>query len=66
MAFEVIITDSIGDTGEGDDPTEGELVKLAEDEFALWASGRQGCTGMLVHINVISPSYCSIPHDMCV
>ena len=62
MVFEAIVTihDSVGDTGEGDDPTEGELVKLAEDEFALWASGRQSCTGMLVHINVSTPSLLSV------
>ena len=41
-----------GDTGEGDDPTEGEIVKLADDEFVLWSSGRHNCTGMLVHMKV--------------
>ncbi len=48
----VSIQCSAGDTGEGDDPTEGEIVKLADDEFVLWVSGRQNCTGMLTHIKV--------------
>jgi len=41
-----------GDSGEGDDPTEGEIVKLADDEYVIWCSGRVSCSGMLVHIKL--------------
>ncbi|XP_064389373.1 PAT complex subunit CCDC47-like isoform X2 [Halichondria panicea] len=42
----------VGDSGEGDDPTEGELVKLADDEYVLWTSGRAHCIGMLTHMKL--------------
>ena len=41
-----------GDDGEGDEPNEGELVKVSDDSFTLWCAGRQNCSAMLVHLQV--------------
>lgn len=42
----------VGDTGEGDEPTEGELVKVSDDSYTLWCSGRQSCSALLIHIQL--------------
>lgn len=44
-----------GDTGEGEDPTEGQLIKESDHVYSLWASGRQHCTGMMVQLRVGTP-----------
>ena len=41
-----------GDTGEGEEPTEGELIKESDNTFMIWASGRQNCIGMAVQLDV--------------
>lgn len=41
-----------GDNGEGEDITDGELVKVCDDSFTLWCSGRANCAGLLVHMQV--------------
>ena len=41
-----------GDTGEGEEPTEGELLKESDNVYLLWASGRVNCTGLLVQLQV--------------
>ena len=42
----------LGDTGEGDEPTEGELIRESDNTFTIWASGRQNCIGMVVQLDV--------------
>lgn len=41
-----------GDTGEGEESTEGQLIKESDHVYSLWSSGRQNCTGMLVQLKV--------------
>lgn len=41
-----------GDTGEGEEPTEGEVVRENDNIFNIWSSGRVNCIGMLVHMKV--------------
>ena len=41
-----------GDTGEGEEPTEGQLIKESDNTFMIWASGRQNCLGMAVQLDV--------------
>ena len=43
---------SAGDTGEGEEPTEGGLLKESDETFSIWCSGRLHCAGMLVHMQV--------------
>lgn len=42
----------VGDTGEGEEPTEGELLKESDNVYLLWASGRVNCTGLLVQLQM--------------
>ena len=41
-----------GDTGEGEEPTEGELIRESDNTFTIWASGRQNCLGMAIQLDV--------------
>ena len=41
-----------GDTGEGEEPTEGQLIRESDNTFMIWASGRQNCLGMAVQLDV--------------
>ena len=41
-----------GDDGEGDEPTDAHLVKRADHSYVVWSSGRAGCDGLLVHLEV--------------
>ncbi len=41
-----------GDTGAGDEVTEGEYVKESDYTYTLWCSGRHNCNGMLVQLQV--------------
>ena len=41
-----------GDSGEGEEPTEGDLVKESDETFVIWCSGRVNCAGMMVHMQV--------------
>lgn len=41
-----------GDSGEGEEPSDGELVKESDETFVIWCSGRVHCAGMLVHMEV--------------
>lgn len=42
----------VGDNGEGDSPTDEELVKQSDNNYVLWASGRQGCNSMIIQMKV--------------
>ena len=43
---------SLGDDGEGDEPTVGHVVRRADNSFTIWASGRINCESLLVHLEV--------------
>ena len=42
----------VGDNGEGDSPTEEELIKQSDNSYVLWLSGRQGCNSMIIQMKV--------------
>ena len=42
----------VGDNGEGESPTEQELIKQSDNGYALWLSGRQGCNSMIIQMKV--------------
>ena len=42
----------VGDNGEGDSPTDEELVKQSDNSYVLWSSGRQGCNSMIIQMKV--------------
>ena len=42
----------VGDSGEGEEPTEGEIVRDNDNIFKIWSSGRANCIGMLIHMRV--------------
>ena len=54
----------VGDNGEGDSPTEEELVKQSDNNYVLWLSGRQGCNSMVIQMKVDTFSS-EIVHCMC-
>ena len=41
-----------GDSGEGEEPTRGEMVKQSDETYLIWCSGRVHCSGLLVHMQV--------------
>ena len=43
---------SLGDDGEGEEPTQNHVVRRSENSFTVWASGRINCDGLLVHLEV--------------
>ena len=55
IAFHGLLLSTIslpGDTGEGEEPTEGQLIRESDNTFMIWASGRQNCLGMAVQLDV--------------
>ena len=43
---------ALGDCGEGDEPTQGDLVKQSDETYLIWCSGRIHCSGLLIHMQV--------------
>ena len=41
-----------GDTGEGEEATEGEMIRESDNTFMIWASGRHNCLGVAIQIDV--------------
>lgn len=42
----------VGDNGEGESPTQEELIKQSDNSYVLWLSGRQGCNSMIIQMKV--------------
>lgn len=49
-----------GDDGEGEEPCEDRVVRRADNSFTVWASGRVGCDGLLVHLDVSLVRVCTV------
>jgi len=41
-----------GDSGEGEEATQGDLVKQSDETYLIWCSGRLHCSSLLIYMQV--------------